>query len=59
MCHHNPRCPASDAPLCCSAHVTADCTDQGWCLLCNGIILFDDGLFLTPGGEVRPVQSRL
>jgi hypothetical protein len=25
--------------------------DQGWCRLCNGLILFDDGHYLTPDGH--------
>ena len=36
---------------CCRAHVVADCSGQGWCRLCNGIILFDDGHYLTPDGH--------
>ncbi|MGB0098837.1 MAG: DUF5999 family protein, partial [Nocardioides sp.] len=31
MCHHTPDCPATDAADCCSAHVIADRSDQGWC----------------------------
>jgi hypothetical protein len=31
--------------------VVADCSGQGWCRLCNGIILFDDGHYLTPDGH--------
>jgi len=50
MCNHTPRCPDAHERTCCTAHITADHTEQGWCLLCNGIILFDDGLFLSPNG---------
>ena len=38
----------SRTPDCCRAHVVADHSEQGWCRLCNGIILFDDGHYLTP-----------
>ena len=50
MCTHSPVCPASEAVDCCRAHVVADRSDQGWCRLCNGVILFDDGHYLTPEG---------
>lgn len=50
MCTHSPACPGSEAPDCCRAHVIADRSDQGWCRLCNGVILFDDGHYLTPEG---------
>ena len=42
MCSHEPACPDVRATDCCSAHVVADQSGQGWCRLCNGIILFDD-----------------
>jgi len=34
------------AALVVSAH-----PEQGWSLLCNGVIVFDDGGALLPGGE--------
>ncbi len=56
MCHHAPHCPeASDRRHCCEAHVVADHSEQGWYKLCNGVILFDDGAFLTPAGECLAV----
>jgi hypothetical protein len=30
---------------------------QGWCRLCNGIILFDDGHYLTPDGHDELVHE--
>jgi hypothetical protein len=60
MCTHSPPCPDTDAADCCRAHVTVDRSDQGWCRLCNGVILFDDGHYLTPSGhdrEVTPVPA--
>jgi hypothetical protein len=27
---------------------------QGWSLLCNGVVLFDDGGALLPGGQAVP-----
>jgi hypothetical protein len=50
MCHHTPACPEARATDCVSAHVVSDHNEQGWCRLCNGIILFDDGHYLTPDG---------
>jgi len=52
MCNHTPSCPGIDTADCCSAHVVADhLQDQGWCRLCNGLIVFDDGHYLTPDGH--------
>jgi uncharacterized protein DUF5999 len=35
-----------------AARVTASHPEQGWSLLCNGILLFDDAGMLLPDGEV-------
>ena len=51
MCDHSPACPDTTSSSCCSAHVVADHSEQGWCRLCNGVILFDDGYYLTPDGQ--------
>ena len=52
MCDHTPDCPGADTNDCCTAHVVSDhLSDQGWCRLCNGIVLFDDGHYLTPDGH--------
>ncbi len=51
MCSHTPACPDVRDSDCCRAHVVADRSGQGWCRLCNGIILFDDGHYLTPDGH--------
>ena len=57
MCQHTPVCPDDKATDCCSAHVIADHSEQGWCRLCNGIILFDDGHYLTPEGRDQVITS--
>ena len=66
MCTHSPTCPDLDAADCCTAQVVADHHgDQGWCRLCNGVILFDDsGLLMpdgravaAPAGSPRPLPS--
>ena len=51
MCIHSPSCPDSTSTDCCRAQVVADHSEQGWCRLCNGVILFDDGAYLTPEGQ--------
>ena len=55
MCPHKPSCPPSDAPDREAAHVVAAHPEQGWSLLCNGIILFEDtGEILPDGRTVKP-----
>jgi hypothetical protein len=55
MCPHCPSCPPSDAPDREAAHVIAAHPEQGWSLLCNGIILFEDtGEILPDGRTVGP-----
>lgn len=51
MCTHEPRCPAATASGCLAAHVCSSHPEQGWNLLCNGVVLFDDGGALLPTGE--------
>jgi len=55
MCRHQPPCPAATSSRPCAAHIQADHPEQGWCLLCNGVILFDDGGAILPdGGLLKP-----
>ena len=42
MCQHQPRCPSALAPDRTAARVVAPHPEQGWSLLCNGVVLFDD-----------------
>jgi hypothetical protein len=56
MCSHHPACPDAQDTDCYRAHVVSDHTEQGWCRLCNGIILFDDGHYLTPDGHDQAVS---
>jgi hypothetical protein len=51
MCEHVPCCPSADADDCRSAHVRVPHPEQGWCLLCNGVVLFDDGGAILPNGD--------
>jgi hypothetical protein len=56
MCPHRPSCPAADRPDREAAHVVAAHPEQGWSLLCNGVVLFDDGGELLP--DRRAVAPR-
>ncbi|MER6124938.1 DUF5999 family protein [Streptomyces sp. NPDC001795] len=49
MCSHHSMCPSSDNT---TAHVVAAHPEQGWSLLCNGVIVFDDTGELLPDGSV-------
>jgi Family of unknown function (DUF5999) len=49
MCTHQPRCPDALAPDRTAARVTVSHPEQGWSLLCNGVVLFDDAGVLLPG----------
>lgn len=51
MCQHEPRCPKWSAPDHLAARIMADQPRQGWSLLCNGVILFDDGGELLPNSR--------
>ena len=54
MCPHQPPCPPADRPDRHAAHTVAFHPEQGWSLLCNGVIAFDDMGEILPGGRVRP-----
>ena len=47
----SPVCPDAVAPDRSAARVVASHPEQGWSLLCNGVLLLDDG------GELLPVPS--
>jgi hypothetical protein len=51
MCNHGPTCASPLLPGRFSARVVSAHPEQGWSLLCNGVIVFDDGGALLPGGE--------
>jgi len=52
MCRHLPPCPTADAPDRDAARVVASHPEQGWSLLCNGVVCFDDTGELLPNGNV-------
>jgi hypothetical protein len=51
MCTHQPLCPSAASPDHSAAHTTAAHPEQGWSLLCNGVIVFDDSGELLPDGR--------
>jgi hypothetical protein len=58
-CPHQPPCPAADASDREAAVPVAPHHDQGWSLLCNGVVFFDDTGELLPDGRViAPVLLR-
>jgi len=57
-CPHRPRRPAATDSDRDAARTVAAHPEQGWSLLCNGVVLFDDtGELLPGGGAVPPRQA--
>ncbi|WP_063728996.1 DUF5999 family protein [Streptomyces sp. RTd22] len=52
MCQHKTECPSADAPDREAAHLVAHHPEQGWSLLCNGVVLFEDTGELLPDGSI-------
>ena len=52
MCAHQPACPAAEAPDHEAAASVARHPEQGWTLLCNGVVVFEDTGELFPDGRV-------
>jgi hypothetical protein len=53
-CRHQPACPEANALDREAAHTVAAHPEQGWSLLCNGVVLFEDTGELLPDGRVVP-----
>ncbi|WP_051712698.1 DUF5999 family protein [Spirillospora albida] len=60
-CRHKPACPVSEALDHDAARMVAHHPEQGWGLLCNGVVVFEDTGELLPDGRVvaphRPVRG--
>ena len=55
MCEHAPVCPTASDSDRDAARVIASHPEQGWSLLCNGVVTFDDtGELLPDGRAVAP-----
>jgi hypothetical protein len=52
MCQHQPPCPSADSADRDSARLAAHHPEQGWSLLCNGVLLFEDTGELLPDGQI-------
>ena len=52
MCEHWPPCPPAGAPGRDAARTIARHPEQGWSLLCNGVVIFEDTGGLLPDGTV-------
>jgi hypothetical protein len=60
MCQHHPQCPQWSAPDHRAARIVTDHPEQGWSLLCNGVIVLDDdGELLPDGSAVSPDRLAL
>ena len=51
MCPHKPPCPDARALDREAARTVVSHPEQGWSLLCNGIVVFEDTGELLPGGD--------
>jgi hypothetical protein len=54
LCPHQPRCPDALAPDRLTARLFVRNPEQGWSLLCNGVVLFEDGGQRLPDGRTIP-----
>ena len=52
MCPHTPPCPAASDLDHEAARTVISHPEQGWSLLCNGIVVFEDTGELLPSGTV-------
>ena len=57
-CRHDPPCPSVHATDRDAAHVLVSHPEQGWSLLCNGIVLFEDFGELLPDGRSHGARRR-
>ena len=53
MCPHHPPCPSADATDHDAARAVACHPEQGWSLLCNGVVVFEDYGELLPDGTAH------
>ncbi len=51
MCPHTPTCPGSRDSDREAARTIISHPEQGWSLLCNGIVIFEDTGELLPDGD--------
>lgn len=51
-CTHTPACPSADSRARDAAHVLCAHPEQGWSLLCNGVVVFEDFGEILPDGRI-------
>ena len=57
-CVHTPCCPTADDVDRDAAHVVSARPEQGWSLLCNGVVVFEDFGELLPERAVHRLAPR-
>ncbi|GHB18838.1 hypothetical protein GCM10010392_54370 [Streptomyces clavifer] len=61
LCTHTPQCPTADSPDREAAQVVAAHPEQGWSLLCNALVIFEDTGELLPDNRIvaphRPLAA--
>ncbi|MFE4512634.1 DUF5999 family protein [Kitasatospora sp. NPDC056783] len=57
-CEHRPACPVAEAADFQAAVAVNGHPEQGWSLLCNGVVLFSDTGAAMPDGRVVAPQDR-
>ena len=57
MCTHYPACPAANAVDWWAARNITEHPGQGWTLLCNGAVVFDDLGALLPDGRIAAISG--
>jgi hypothetical protein len=58
LCRHIPACPTADAVDRDAAHVVSAHPEQGWSLLCNGVVVFEDFGEILPDGHCTGSRYR-
>ena len=58
ICRHEPACPPADGIDRDAAHVVAAHPEQGWSLLCNGVVVFEDFGEILPDGHCTGSRHR-
>lgn len=57
-CEHQPPCPTAEDSDREAAHLVVSHPEQGWGLLCNGVVQFEDtGELLPDGRAVAPHRT--
>ena len=58
ICLHSPHCPDAFDFDRDAAHVLVAHPEQGWSLLCNGVVLFEDTGEILPDGQSIAARRR-